>query len=68
MGFHLHYVTLQSLISYMKNKKEYIKKPDNDESLPGISLVIPFDPKMRSQPGLFNMLTAAADKTEKELM
>ena len=42
--------------------------PDNDESLPRISLVIPFDPKMRSQPGLINILTAAADKTEKELM
>ena len=50
----------------MKNNKEKIKIPDID-SLPRISLIIPYDPKMRSQPGLYNLLTAAADKTEKEL-
>ena len=42
--------------------------PIDEESLPRISLIIPYDPKMTSQPGLFNLLTAAADNSEKELM
>ena len=52
----------------MKNKKDDTKMPNDLESLPRISLIIPFDPKMTSHEGLFNLLTAAADKTEKELM
>jgi hypothetical protein len=52
----------------MKNKIDYIKIPSDEEGLPRISLIVPFDPKMRSQLGLFNLLTAAADKTERELM
>ena len=51
----------------MRKLKENTKMPD-DETLPRISLIIPYDPKMKSQLGLFNLLTAAADKTEKELM
>ena len=52
----------------MKNKIDYTEITNSEESFPRISLIIPFDRKMRSQPDLFNLLTAAADKTEKELM
>jgi hypothetical protein len=53
----------------MKNKMiNYKEMPNDEESLPRISLIIPYDQKMRSQSGLFDLLTAAADKTEKELM
>lgn len=52
----------------MKNKKEDTAIPNDEESLPHISLIIPYDPKMKSQQGLFDLLTASADKTEKELM
>ena len=52
----------------MKNKIDCIEIPDDEKSLPRISLIVPFDPKMRNQTGLFNLLTAAADKTESELL
>ena len=52
----------------MKNKKGDATILNEEESLPRISLIIPYNSKMKTQPGLFNLLTAAADKTEKELM
>jgi hypothetical protein len=52
----------------MKNKINRTEVPNSGENVPRISLIIPFDPKMKNQSGLFNLLTAAADKTEKELM
>lgn len=52
----------------MENKTDYIEMPNEEECLPRISLVIPFDPKMRTKSGLLNVLTAAADKSEKDLL
>ena len=47
--------------------KNYPDIPDDAESLPRISIVIPFEPKMNKTEGLLNILTTAADKTENEL-
>ncbi len=38
------------------------------ESLPRISLVLPFESKMNKQDELFDLLTSEADKIEKELL
>jgi hypothetical protein len=47
--------------------KSYPDMPDDMESLPRISIVIPFEPKMNKAEGLLNILTIAAEKTENEL-
>lgn len=52
----------------MKNKIDHTQMANSGESIPRISLIISFDPKMRTQSGLLNLLTVAADKAEKELM
>jgi hypothetical protein len=52
----------------MRNNTLQLPEPDDQENFPRVSLIIPFDSKMKKQPGLFNLLTFAADKTEKELM
>ena len=41
---------------------------DDDQNLPRISLIIPYNLKMKKQPDLFNFMTAQADKIEKELL
>ncbi|MEP6627769.1 MAG: hypothetical protein ABJA32_07285 [Ginsengibacter sp.] len=41
---------------------------EDPENFPRVSMIIPFDSKMKKQPGLFMLLTSAADKTEKELL
>ena len=51
----------------MKNNKDYPDLPDA-ESLPCISLILPFDLKMKKENGLFNLLTVAADKIEIDLL
>lgn len=52
----------------MKTYINNLPESDDRNNFPCASLVIPFDSKMKKQPGLFNLLTTAADKTEKELM
>ncbi|MDP4286006.1 MAG: hypothetical protein Q8891_16455 [Bacteroidota bacterium] len=45
----------------------YSEMPDDAESLPRISIVIPFEPKMNKKSELLKILMSAADKTENEL-
>lgn len=52
----------------MKNKNGCTEMPDDEKTLPRISLIIPYNPKMKTQAGMFNLLSAAADKTERELL
>lgn len=52
----------------MENNKLNIRVPDDQQNFPRVSLIIPFDSRMKKQPGLFNLLTTAADKTEKQLL
>ena len=52
----------------MKNIIDYAEMPNVEESLPRISLIIPFESKMNKQPELFNLLSSKADKIEKDLM
>lgn len=51
----------------MKNNKNY---PDisGSENLPRISLIVPFERIMNTEKGLFNLLTIAANKVEKNLL
>jgi len=51
----------------LKNNEDYPEMPDDTESLPRISLIIPFELKMNKKTELHKMLTSAADKIEKEL-
>jgi len=51
----------------MKKPTHYPGMPNEANPFPMISLVIPFEAKMHKQDGLFNLLTSAADKAEKEL-
>lgn len=52
----------------MKNITEYPEMPDVEESLPRVSLIIPYESKMCKQPELFNLLSSAADKIERDLI
>ena len=54
-------------MSLKKSKEDYVEMPDEKETFPRISLIIPFEPKMNKPSGLHNILTAAASKAEKEL-
>jgi hypothetical protein len=51
----------------MKNDKDYPDMPGTAESLPRISLILPFELKMNHEESLSNLLTLSADKIEKEL-
>lgn len=51
----------------MTNLKDYAEMPNENDSFPQVSLVIPFEQKMNKKSGLLDMLTLAADKVEKEL-
>lgn len=55
-------------LSTKKINIDYPEIPFDDESLPSVSLVIPYNSKMKKQPELFNFMTAQADKIEKELL
>ncbi|HXS57699.1 MAG TPA: hypothetical protein VN726_16310 [Hanamia sp.] len=52
----------------MENNKLNSRLPDDQRNFPRVSLIIPFDSRMKKQPGLFNLLSSAADKTEKQLL
>jgi hypothetical protein len=52
----------------MKKKIDSPEMPVASDSLPRVSLILPFEEKMNTVAGLFNLLTSAADKIEKELM
>jgi len=52
----------------LKTIGDHPEMPDDSESLPRISLILPFEPKMNNKSELLKMLTSAADKIEKELM
>ena len=52
----------------MKNIADYPEMPGIEESLPRVSLIIPYEPKMKKKSELFDLLSAAADKIEKDLM
>jgi hypothetical protein len=54
-------------IFQMKNKKDDCLCA-SIEALPRISLILPFEPKMNKPSQLLNLLTAEADKIEKELI
>jgi hypothetical protein len=51
-----------------------MKKDENYPGMPGpgsvpcISLILPFEPEMHSEKGLFNLLTIAANKAETNLL
>ena len=47
---------------------DYLEIPVDGQSLPRISLILPYNLKMKKQPELFNFMAAEADKTEKELL
>jgi hypothetical protein len=51
----------------MKNDKNYPDMPAS-EGLPCISLILPFEPNMNNEKGLFNLLTIAANKAEINLL
>jgi hypothetical protein len=51
----------------MKNDKNYPDMPAS-EGLPCISLILPFEPNMNNEKGLFNLLTIAANKAELNLL
>ena len=51
----------------MKKTTHYPGMPNEANPFPLISLVIPFEAKMHRQDALFDLLTSAADKAEKEL-
>lgn len=51
----------------MKSHKEVAEMPDEKHSFPRVSLILPFELKMTKEPCLFDLLTVAADKAEKEL-
>lgn len=51
----------------MENTTNNPAMHDKGSGFPRISLILPFEPKMSRQQALFDMLTAAADKAEKEL-
>jgi len=51
----------------LKTTEDYPDMPDDMESLPRISLIIPFEPKMNKKSELLNVLSSAADKAETEL-
>jgi len=52
---------------FMKNDKDYPDMPGTAESLPRVSLILPFELKMNHEKSLFDLLTLHADKIEKEL-
>ena len=54
--------------STRKNNIDYPEITVDDESLPSISLILPYNLKMKKQPELFNFMTAQADKLEEELL
>ncbi|MDE3183513.1 MAG: hypothetical protein KGM16_08850 [Bacteroidota bacterium] len=47
---------------------DYPEIPFDEQSQPVISLILPYDSKMKKQPELFNFMTARADKIEEELL
>ena len=52
----------------MRKNSAQLSVKDDKQNFPRVSLIIPFNSKMKKQAGLFNLLTLAADKTERELM
>lgn len=52
----------------MKDNIDYSEMPNVEASVPRVSLIIPFEAKMKKQPELFNLLSATTDKIERELM
>lgn len=52
----------------MEKLSDYTGMPNDEEIHPRVSLIIPFEPKMRSKAGLSDMLMSVADKIEKNLM
>jgi hypothetical protein len=54
--------------SIKKINIDYPEIPIDDQSLPNISLILPYDSKMKKQPELFNFMTNEADKIEEELL
>lgn len=48
-------------------KEDHAEMPDDKETFPRISLIIPFEPKMNKPCQLLDILTAAARKAEEEL-
>jgi hypothetical protein len=51
----------------LKTTKDYPDIPDDMESLPRISIIIPFEPRMNKKSELLNVLWSAADKAVTEL-
>ena len=54
--------------SIKKNNIDYPEINVDEQSQPVISLILPYDSKMKKQPELFNFMTARADKIEEELL
>ena len=54
--------------SAKKNKATSAENTLYDPSLPSISLILPFDSKMKHQSGLLNYMTDQADKVEEGLL
>ena len=51
----------------MKDNIDYSEMPNVEASVPRVSLIIPFEAKMKKQPELFNLLSAPTDKIERDL-
>jgi hypothetical protein len=51
-----------------KNNIDYPEINVDEQSQPAISLILPYDSKMKKQPDLFDFMTNEADKIEKELL
>lgn len=52
----------------MRKNTAQLPVTDDKQNFPQVSLIIPFNSKMKKQAGLFKLLSSAADKTEIELM
>lgn len=51
----------------MKKYIDYPKMPRDSESYPQVSLILPFELKMKTDAGILQLLTSEADKIEKNL-
>lgn len=52
----------------MKPEAQNNQYPDIPENFPSVSIIIPYEPKMRTTTGLHSILAAAISKEEKKLL
>ena len=53
---------------YPESNKKIAAIPDIAEDLPFVSIIIPFEPKMRMKAGFDYIINTAAEKSERELL